>query len=110
MSTAVIDVTDLKTYFHTEEGVVRVKISLQTRDPELPRTLHAQATAALQAVPGVTRVELDFDLKDPPTTQGPAGPLMKQSIDGVKRIVAVASALVPGLADWVSAKFARTPK
>jgi ATP-binding protein involved in chromosome partitioning len=73
------------------DGAVRVQISLQTRDPELPRTLHAQATAALQALPGVQRVELDFDLKDPPTTQGPGGPLLKQSIDGVKRIIAVAS-------------------
>lgn len=72
-------------------GAVRVKISLQTRDPEVPRTIHAQATAALEALPGVTRVELDFDLKDPPTTQGPAGPLLKQSIDGVRRIIAVAS-------------------
>jgi hypothetical protein len=26
------------------------------------------------------------------------------------RLVAAASALVPGLADWVSAKFTRTPK
>ncbi|MFN0125653.1 MAG: P-loop NTPase [Verrucomicrobiales bacterium] len=72
-------------------GSVRVKISLQTRDPDVPRTIHAHATAALEAMPGVTRVELDFDLKDPPTTQGPAGPLLKQSIDGVRRIIAVAS-------------------
>lgn len=72
-------------------GVVRVSISLQTRDPELPRTLHAEAKAVLEALPGVERVELDFDLKDPPTTQGPGGPLMKQSIDGVRRIIAVAS-------------------
>lgn len=73
------------------EGAVRVTIGLQTRDPELPRTIHSQATAVLEALPGVSRVELDFDLKDPPTTQGPGGPLMKQSIDGVKRIIAVAS-------------------
>jgi len=73
------------------DGTVRVKISLQTRDPELPRTIHAHATAALQAIPGVRKVELDFDLKDPPTTQGPGGPLMKQSIDGVRRVIAVAS-------------------
>ena len=73
------------------DGTVRVAISLQTRDPELPRAIHSQATAVLEALPGVRRVELDFDLKDPPTTQGPGGPLMKQSIDGVKRIIAVAS-------------------
>jgi ATP-binding protein involved in chromosome partitioning len=39
----------------------------------------------------VARVQLDFDLKEPPTTQGPAGPLMKQSIEGVRHIIAVAS-------------------
>ncbi len=72
-------------------GAVRVKISLQTRDPEVPRAIHDHAKEALAALPGVTGVDLDFDLKDPPTTQGPAGPLVKQSIDGVKRVVAVAS-------------------
>jgi len=75
----------------SEGGVVTVKIGLQTRDPELPRTIHREATAALQALPGVSRVELDFDLKEPPTTQGPGGPLMKQSIEGVRRVIAVAS-------------------
>ena len=74
-----------------DDGVVTVKISLQTRDPELPKTIHAHAQAAIQAVPGVARVQLDFDLKEPPTTQGPAGPLMKQSIEGVRHIIAVAS-------------------
>lgn len=74
-----------------DDGVVTVKISLQTRDPELPKTIHAHAQAAVQAVPGVARVQLDFDLKEPPTTQGPAGPLMKQSIEGVRHIIAVAS-------------------
>jgi len=72
-------------------GTVTVKIGLQTRDPELPRTIQAAATAAIEAVPGVVRVELDFDLKEPPTTQGPGGPLMKQSIEGVGKIIAVAS-------------------
>ncbi len=74
-----------------DDGVVTVKISLQTRDPELPKTIQAHAQAAIQAVPGVARVQLDFDLKEPPTTQGPAGPLMKQSIEGVRHIIAVAS-------------------
>ena len=74
-----------------DDGVVTVKISLQTRDPELPKTIHTHAQAAVQAVPGVARVQLDFDLKEPPTTQGPAGPLMKQSIEGVRHIIAVAS-------------------
>ena len=72
-------------------GEVHVKIGLQTRDPELPRRIHAEASAALESLPGVTRAVLDFDIKEPPTAQGPSGPLMKQSIDGVKKIIAVAS-------------------
>ena len=38
---------------------------------------------AIDRFPGVGTVELDFDIKDPPVTQGPAGPLLKQSIPGV---------------------------
>jgi ATP-binding protein involved in chromosome partitioning len=70
---------------------VTIRISLQTRDPELPRKIHGDAIAALSAMPGVGKVELDFDIKEPPTTQGSGGPLLKQSLEGVKTILAVAS-------------------
>ena len=70
---------------------VTVRLSVQTRDPEVPRRIYADCQAALKSLPGVGHVELDFDIKDPPVTQGPGGPLLKQSIDGVKKIVAIAS-------------------
>lgn len=73
------------------EGTVLVRLALQTRDPAVPRQIQADAQAALQALPGAERVELDFNIKEPPATQGPGGPLLKQGIDGVKRIIAVAS-------------------
>jgi ATP-binding protein involved in chromosome partitioning len=70
---------------------ITVKISLATRDPEVPRRIFADAKAAIEGLPGVGKIDLDFDIKEPPTTQGPGGPLLKQSIPGVKKIVAVAS-------------------
>ncbi len=70
---------------------VTVRLSVQTRDPEVPRRIYGDCQTALKALPGIGKVELDFDIKDPPVTQGPGGPLLKQSIDGVKKIVAVAS-------------------
>ncbi len=72
-------------------GEVRVRFSLQTRDPQIPRQIHDHARAALEALPGAGRVELDFDIKEPPAAQGPGGPLLKQGIDGIKRVIAVAS-------------------
>ncbi len=74
-----------------DHGALTVRLSLQTRDPAIPQKIHADAMAALLALPEVKKVDLDFDIKEPPTTQGPAGPLLKQSIDGVKKVIAVAS-------------------
>ncbi len=69
-------------------GAVKVSLSLAARDADIPRKIHEAATAALQAVPGVTAVALDFDIKEP---EGTAGGLGKSSIPGVKKIIAVAS-------------------
>ncbi|MGI8604523.1 MAG: P-loop NTPase [Verrucomicrobiales bacterium] len=74
-----------------ENGSVTVKVALATRDPEIPRRILSDATTVLEALPGLENVSFDFDIKDPPVTQGPGGPLLKQSIEGVKKIVAVAS-------------------
>lgn len=73
------------------DGKVSVRLSLQTRDPDVPRRIHSDAKAVLEALPGAEEVLLNFDIKDPPVTQGPGGPLLKQGIKGVKRIIAVAS-------------------
>lgn len=70
---------------------VTVAISLATRDPNVPRQIHEQAMAAVQSVAGVGHVRVNFDIKEPPSTQGGAETLPKSSIPGVKRVIAVAS-------------------
>ena len=72
-------------------GDITVKISLATRDPEIPRRINTDVRAALGAIARAGRIDLDFDIKDPPATQGPAGPLLKQSLPGVGKVIAVAS-------------------
>ncbi len=70
---------------------VSVDISLATRDPGVPRRVHEEAYAALQALPGIGGIKLNFDIKDPPNAaqQGPA--TITSSIPGVKHVIAVAS-------------------
>ncbi len=74
-----------------EGGNVEVDISLATRDANIPRQIHEQATGALQALAGVGQIKLNFDIKDPPNAaqQGPAA--VTSSIPGVKHVIAVAS-------------------
>lgn len=67
---------------------VTVQLSLAARDASIPRQIHEAASAALNALPGIGRVQLDFDIKEP---EGPAGTVGRASISGVKRIIAVAS-------------------
>lgn len=70
---------------------VIVDVSLATRDPNVPRQIHDEALAVLQALPEVGKVRLNFDIKEPPAAQGGAEKLPKSSIPGVKRVIAVAS-------------------
>jgi ATP-binding protein involved in chromosome partitioning len=75
-----------------EGNDVRVDISLATRDPNIPRQVHEQATAALRAISGIGEVKLNFDIKEPantPTPQNPAA--LTTSIPGVKHVIAIAS-------------------
>ncbi len=70
---------------------VTVLISLATRDAAVPRQIFEQATAALEAIPGIGVVKLEFDIKEPDGPAGGAGVVGKSSLPGVKRIIAVAS-------------------
>lgn len=74
-------------------GDVIVEISLATRDANVPRQIHADATAALKSLPGVGEVRLNFDIKEPAQAASAAGStnVGKSSIPGVKKIIAVAS-------------------
>lgn len=68
---------------------LRVLISLQTRDPEVPKKILEGAKQALLALPGAGRVDVQFDIKDP--GQSPQGGAVKSGIPGVKHVIAVAS-------------------
>src|SRR5436190_2401594 len=69
---------------------VEVDISLATRDANLPRQIHEEATRALKALPGIGEVKLNFDIKEPPTAQQQATSA-QSSIPGVKHVIAIAS-------------------
>ena len=66
---------------------VTVKMEFATSDPNVARQINMEATAVLEALPGVGKVTLDFNLKQPEA----AGGVAKSSIPGVKKIIAVAS-------------------
>ncbi|MBL9155577.1 MAG: Mrp/NBP35 family ATP-binding protein [Verrucomicrobiales bacterium] len=72
---------------------VTVKVSLATRDPQIPDQIHREARAALESIEGIGQVHLEFDIKDPPQPAGGAGAqgLGTSSIPGIRKIVAVAS-------------------
>ena len=70
---------------------VTVRISLATRDAALPRQIHGAAMAVLSELPGIGKIQLDFDIKEPEAPAAAGGTLGKSSIPGVKKIIAVAS-------------------
>lgn len=70
-----------------EGADVRVRIEMATRDPNVPRQIHEAATRALAEIPGVGKVSLDFDIREPEAAAG----VGKSSIPGIRKIVAVAS-------------------
>ncbi|MEM7601546.1 MAG: P-loop NTPase [Verrucomicrobiota bacterium] len=71
---------------------VIVKISIATKDPNIPRGIHEGIEKAISAIEGVGKVNVDFDIKDPPDPVTGGNPAAGQSsIPGVKKIIAVAS-------------------
>jgi len=70
---------------------VEVDIALATRDANVPRQIHDEATKALKALPGMGNVRLNFDIKEPPAAASGSDGLGKSSIPGVKHVIAVAS-------------------
>ncbi len=75
---------------HVDGKNVAVDISLATRDANLPRQIHEEATRVLKSLPGIGEVKLNFDIKEPPTAQQQAASA-QSSIPGVKHVIAVAS-------------------
>lgn len=72
---------------------VTVKLTLATRDPQIPEQIHRDARAVLDAVDGIGEVHLEFDIKDPPqqAASGGGAGLGTSSIPGIKKVIAVAS-------------------
>jgi ATP-binding protein involved in chromosome partitioning len=74
-----------------EEALVTVEISLATKDANVPRQIHEEATRAIKAVSGVKEVKLNFDIKDPPAAAASNAAAATSAIPGVKHVIAIAS-------------------
>lgn len=74
-----------------QDNNVSIDLSFATRDANIPRLIHQQATEALQAIPGIGSIKLNFDIKEPnaPSPQNPTA--LATAIPGVKHVIAVAS-------------------
>jgi ATP-binding protein involved in chromosome partitioning len=73
--------------------VVTVSLRLQTRDAQIPRQIFADCHAVLDPLAGgAENVKIDIDVQDPPGAPAtPGGVGGKQSLPGVRKIIAVAS-------------------
>ncbi len=70
---------------------VTVKLSLATRDPQIPDQINRDARAVLGAIDGIGNVHVEFDIKEPPQAASAGGGLGTSSIPGIRKIIAVAS-------------------
>lgn len=75
---------------HVDGENVQVDISLATKDANLPRQIHEEATRVLKTLPGIGDVKLNFDIKDPPNAAQQVTSA-QSSIPGVKHVIAIAS-------------------
>lgn len=67
---------------------VVVQMNLTTGEPRVAQQIRDEATAAVNAVPGVRRAEVRIDIQAPAQAAGVPGPAR---IDGVRHVIAVAS-------------------
>lgn len=76
-----------------ENGVLTVKIEIQTKDPKIPEQIFKECHAILDPLPDVGTVKVDIEVKDTPGQGGASQQDIqgKASIPGVKRVIAVAS-------------------
>ncbi len=72
---------------------VAVRIALTTADAAIPRQIQEQATAMLEAIPGVSEATVHLDVSAPVSKalQAEGGALPQTKIEGVKHVIAVAS-------------------
>ncbi len=72
---------------HVEGANIKVLISLQTKDPEVPKAIFQKSKELLHALPGAEQVDIEFDIKDP----GQTAPSAKSALPGIKNVIAIAS-------------------
>ncbi len=72
---------------------VTVKIAVTTADEKIPRLIEENATAVVEAIPGVSEAVVKLDISAPITKamQAEGGALPQTKIEGVKHVIAVAS-------------------
>lgn len=74
-----------------EKGVVTVQISVQTNDPTVPEQIFNNCHAILDPLPEVTHARIEIDVQAAPAQTGTPGTPEKNTIPGVKNIIAIAS-------------------
>ncbi|HEY3900776.1 MAG TPA: Mrp/NBP35 family ATP-binding protein [Chthoniobacter sp.] len=71
---------------------VLVQMSLATNDPKVPQAIKEHSEAVLRQLPDVGQVTVRIDIQAPPQAPQPGGnPMTAGSIEGIKRVIAVAS-------------------
>jgi ATP-binding protein involved in chromosome partitioning len=75
-----------------KDGAVSVTMQLTTHHPEVANQIKAESERALQALPGVTRVQVEVNPQGAGQAAAPQSPWAQQHrVPGIRRIVAVAS-------------------
>lgn len=72
---------------------VTIKIAITTADPNIPKVIEQNATAALESMPGVSEANVQLDISAPlsKALQAEGGALPQTRIEGIKHVIAVAS-------------------
>ena len=74
-----------------EDGVVTVNISVQTNDPTVPEQIFKNCHALLDPVPEIKHTKIEIDVQAAPAQADGSGEPEKNTIPGVKNIIAIAS-------------------
>jgi ATP-binding protein involved in chromosome partitioning len=71
---------------------VLVQMALATNDPKIPQAIKEGSESVLAQLPGVGQVTIRIDIQAPPQApQAASGPMAAAAIEGIKRVIAVAS-------------------
>ena len=77
-----------------DEGIVTVTISVQTNDASVPEQIFKNCHAVLDPLPEIKHARIELDVQDPATqanTDAAGSSAIKNTIPGVKNVIAVAS-------------------